>query len=117
MRATRCGLLVFAFCSHVQSPVSFAGYLILDKNDPTKILQRESRMLWPKYNWERANQSDPSTSWEFYRNCIGAMNSLHPLPSTDEFVGYYVGGDSVAGAAKIVVKTPRRSSAQPYGRR
>ena len=46
-----------------------AGYLILDKDDPTKILQRESRMLWPKYNWERANQTDPATDWEYYKNC------------------------------------------------
>ena len=45
------------------------GYLILDKDDPTKILQRESRMLWPKYNWERANQTDPATDWEYYKNC------------------------------------------------
>ena len=35
------------------------------------------------------------------------MNSLHALPAKDEFVGYYVGGDSVAGAAKIsVTKKP-----------
>jgi hypothetical protein len=45
---------------------------------------------------------------------VGAMNSLHALPpqpeqqsddggSADSFVGYYVGGDSVAGAAKITV--------------
>ena len=91
-----------------RTPLRFTGYLILDKDDPTKIVQRESRMLWPKYNWERANQSDPSTSWEYYRNCIGAMNSLHQLqPGVDEFVGFYVGGDSVAGAAKITVQTPR----------
>jgi len=42
------------------------------------------------------------------------MNSLHALPpqpeqqsddggGADSFVGYYVGGDSVAGAAKITV--------------
>ena len=56
------------------------GYLILDKTDPTKILQRESRMLWPTFAWERADPDDPSTSWEAYKNCIGAMNSLHALP-------------------------------------
>merc|ERR1711904_167879 len=43
------------------------GYLILDKDDPTKIIQRASRMLWPKYPWERADPSNPSTSWEYYK--------------------------------------------------
>ena len=60
-------------------------------------------MLWPTQPWERADPTNKTTSWEAYKNCIGAMNSLHPLPAKDEFVGYYVGGDSVAGAAKIVV--------------
>jgi hypothetical protein len=65
------------------------GYLVLDGSDPTKILQRESRMLWPTFPWERADPSDPATSWEAYKNCIGAMNSLHALPGeTDAFVGY-----------------------------
>ena len=41
---------------------------------------------------------------EAYKNCIGAMNSLHPLPEPDTFVGYYVACDSVSGAAKITVK-------------
>lgn len=80
------------------------GYLILDKDDPTKIIQRESRVLWPTYPWERADPTNPATSWEAYPNCIGAMNSLHALPNADEFVGYYVGGDSVSGASKIQVK-------------
>eukprot|EP01050_Picozoa_sp_SAG11_P009351 SAG11_NODE_872_length_6802_cov_8.951514_4_plen_72_part_00 len=44
-------------------------------------------MLWPTYSWERADPTDPATSWEAYRNCIGAMNSLHAL-SGDQFVGY-----------------------------
>ena len=46
------------------------GYLILDKDDPTKILQRESRMLWPSFAWERADPTDPETSWEYYKNCV-----------------------------------------------
>ena len=78
------------------------GFIILDKDDPTKIIQRESRALWPKLDWERANPTNPATSWEYYKNCIGAMNSLQPL-GNDTFVGFYVGGDSVSGAATITV--------------
>lgn len=78
------------------------GYLILDKDDPTKVIQRESRALWPRLDWERANPVNPATSWEYYKNCIGAMNSLQPL-GNDTFVGFYVGGDSVCGAATITV--------------
>ena len=40
------------------------GYLILDKDDPTRILQRESRVLWPTLGWERADPADPQTAWE-----------------------------------------------------
>ena len=36
-------------------------------------------MLWPSFAWERADPADPSTSWEAYRNCIGAMVPP-PLP-------------------------------------
>ena len=59
-----CGSMDVAVAMGVRT-----GYLILDKDDPTKILQRESRMLWPKYNWERANQTDPATDCEYYKNC------------------------------------------------
>ena len=61
-------------------------------------------------NSSGANPTDPATRWEAYNNCIGVINSLHPLPATDEFfeffflfVGYCVGGDFVAGAARIAV--------------
>ena len=66
-----CATLVLRMCCMAVAVAMGvrAGYLILDKDDPTKILQRESRMLWPKYNWERANQTDPATDWEYYKNC------------------------------------------------
>jgi len=76
------------------------GYLILDQNDPTRILQRGSRALWPQEPWEKASGA---ASWEYYKNCVGAMNSLHPLAGGSEFLGFYVGGDSVSGVAKITV--------------
>lgn len=82
------------------------GYLILDKDDPTKILQRGSKLIWPEYPWEFANGT---ASWEPYKNCIGAMNSLRKLPGrSNQFLGYYVAGDAVSGAALITVTPPAR---------
>ena len=64
---------------------------------------RKSEMLFPgqgaSLDWEWANGT---AGWEPYKNCIGAMNSLHALPATAEeqavgssrFVGYYVAGPS-----------------------
>jgi len=77
------------------------GYLILDKDDPTKILQRGTRLIWPSLPWELGHTS--SANWEPYKNCIGAMNSLHALPMKNSFLGYYVAGDAVSGAAVIEV--------------
>eukprot|EP00747_Dinoflagellata_sp_TGD_P179687 gnl/TRDRNA2_/TRDRNA2_30891_c0_seq1.p1 gnl/TRDRNA2_/TRDRNA2_30891_c0~~gnl/TRDRNA2_/TRDRNA2_30891_c0_seq1.p1 ORF type:complete len:408 (-),score=51.79 gnl/TRDRNA2_/TRDRNA2_30891_c0_seq1:82-1305(-) len=77
------------------------GYLILDKDDPTKILQRGTRLIWPSLPWELGNYS--ASSWEPYKNCIGAMNSLHALPKKNSFLGYYAAGDAVSGAAVIEV--------------
>lgn len=79
------------------------GYLILDGHDPTKILQRGSHMIWPQLPWEFANSTQ--SQWEPYKNCIGAMNSLHPIPGkSNQFLGYYVAGDAVSGAALISVE-------------
>ena len=38
------------------------GYLILDKTDPTKIIQRGTRMLWPTEPWEQCDKT-PDTAW------------------------------------------------------
>merc|ERR1712187_181419 len=55
------------------------GYLILDGTNPMRILQRGPHLLWPQLPWELGNTK--ATSWEPYKHCIGAMNSLHVLPS------------------------------------
>lgn len=89
------------------------GYLILDKNDPTIILQRGSHLVWPTLPWEFANSSN--SNWEPYKDCIGAMNSLHRLPAKgNKFVGYYVAGDAVSAAALITVdKSDARGAPSP----
>jgi len=85
------------------------GYLILDKDDPTKVLQRGSHLVWPELPWEFANSS--SSKWEPYKDCIGAMNSLHRIPDkVNSFLGYYVAGDAVSGAALITVDKTNASS-------
>ena len=40
-------------------------------------------------NSSGANPTDPATRWEAYNNCIGVINSLHPLPATDEFFEFF----------------------------
>lgn len=85
------------------------GYLILDGDDPTKVLQRGSHLVWPTLPWEFGNSS--RSKWEPYKDCIGAMNSLHRLPGKENrFVGYYVAGDAVSGAAVITVEKSRQPS-------
>ncbi len=36
--------------------------MILDKTDPTKIIQRGTRMLWPTEPWEQCDKT-PDTAW------------------------------------------------------
>ena len=42
------------------------GYLVLDRADPTKILQRGSHLVWPSLPWEWANTT--ATRWEPYKH-------------------------------------------------
>jgi len=84
-----------------------AGYIIMDKTDPSIILQRTSieydfgPLIWPSLPWEVTNTS--GSSWEPLKCCIGATNSLQPLGG-DSFLAHYASGDSVAGSAIISVK-------------
>merc|ERR1711879_551194 len=86
------------------------SYIIVDKDDPTKVLQRGSHLVWPKYPHETGKTKD--TAWIPYKNCVGAMNSLHRLPGQPQrFMGYYTAGDAVAGAAVITVEKDEKDKA------
>lgn len=52
------------------------GYVILDGTEPTRVLQRQSKMVMPELEYEWANGT---ASWEPYKNCVGAMNLRQSL--------------------------------------
>lgn len=78
------------------------GYLILDGNDPTKILQRsENPILSPDLDWEKGSDSDlalvPNVVF-----CEGWHYDGH----LDSMYLYYGGADSVMGAARLDMSRP-----------
>ena len=85
-----------------------AGWVILDGKDPTKILQHNTRLLFATTEWEvNSTTSTTGGEWEMHVCCIGATNAIAPVPGEkDTFMVYYGAGDSVTGAAKVVVKVP-----------
>ena len=80
-----------------------AGYAILDGDDPSVVIQRESGIIWPELPWETVNASNPGTAWEPMKCCIGATNSIQPLGG-NEFLAHYVTGDSVSGGSILTVE-------------
>ena len=84
-------------------------YVILDQDDPSRILQRGSELLFPETPWERDRRTgEPaSEAWEWVGCCIGDASGLQPLPDApepDTFLLWYGGGDAVTGAAIVTVK-------------
>ena len=82
-----------------------AGWAILDGDDPTVIIQRGTRLLFPRTPWEVNGTTDGHHQWEMHGCMIGATTGIRPIPGEqDAFMVFYGAGDSVSGAAKIQVR-------------
>eukprot|EP00935_MAST-01C_sp_MAST-1C-sp1_P000786 g786.t1 len=94
-----------------------AGWVILDGDDPTKIIQHKTRLLFAETAWEVNSTTGTGTGaaqWEMHVCCIGATNAIAPVPGEpDSFMVYYGAGDAVTGVAKVVVQVPARSRGAP----
>lgn len=77
------------------------GFVILDKDDPTKIMQRSAvHPMVPSMDYEIGN----SSAWPVYRNNTLFMTSLVPIPNqTDTFRCWYGAADANVATAIIRV--------------
>ncbi|KAJ3425647.1 hypothetical protein M0813_27613 [Anaeramoeba flamelloides] len=75
------------------------GFVILDKDDPTKILQRsDTPIMSPKLGWEIGEKP-----WLGLTPNVVFIEGMKPL-GNDKFLIFYGGADSVVGTAEITVK-------------
>jgi predicted GH43/DUF377 family glycosyl hydrolase len=84
------------------------GWLILDKNDPTKILQRSDEpILSPVLPWETGISQNGLALVPNVVFCEGweAMPANSPGAGPDSFRLYYGGADSVIGVATLRMST------------
>ena len=85
----------------------FADYVIvLDKNDPRRIIQRVSgQFLVPKYDYETLCGGKKPCGYEGERKNVIFMCSATPLPGEqDAFRLFFGGGDGNVGTAIVRVK-------------
>ena len=87
------------------------GWMILDKDDPSKIVARaEHTLLHAELPFETTgtNATGPlQTNWVVFTDGLEALGN-------DEFIVYYGGGDTVVGAAKIKVTVPTTTTTTPH---
>uniref|UniRef100_A0A6B2L8N7 Glycosyl hydrolase family 32 N-terminal domain-containing protein n=1 Tax=Arcella intermedia TaxID=1963864 RepID=A0A6B2L8N7_9EUKA len=78
------------------------GWVILDKDDPTKILQRSDEpILSPELGWEKGDAPYLGLTPN-----VVFLEGWIPLPSQNNtFLAFYGGADSVMGAGIITVTT------------
>ena len=83
-----------------------AGFIVLDKNDPRRIIQRVSgQFLVPKYDYETLCGGKKPCGYEGERKNVIFMCSATPLPGEqDAFRLFFGGGDGNVGTAIVRVK-------------
>merc|ERR1712070_1268898 len=79
------------------------GYIVLDKDDPSKILQRESQFMVPTYDYETLCQGDPGCPYSGERKNVIFMCSATPTHDKDVFRLFFGGGDGNVGTATVRV--------------
>lgn len=80
-----------------------AGWMILDKDDPTKVLQRSPNFFWPEYDYEIDNPP-----YQGERAWVIFLCSAIPTGKKDEFRLFWGGGDGNVGTGLVqVTMTPQ----------
>ena len=98
------------------------GYVILDKNDPTKVLYRSPEPIFsPKLAWERCDLQtiDPVMHYESKGLTpdvvfIEGWKLIKKEGNLNEFIVYYQGCDAFMGAFKLSV-TVQEDKPNPNG--
>ena len=82
-----------------------AGFLILDKDDPRRIVQRQSgQWLVPTYDYETLCGGKPGCKYEGERKNVIFLCSVTPMQAKDTFRLFFGGGDGNVGTAVVEVK-------------
>jgi hypothetical protein len=88
-----------------------AGFLVLDRDDPSKIIQRSrTHLLIPYYDYETLCNGAPDCEYRGERKNVIFLSSATPLPpsptsptGTDRFRLFFGGGDGNVGTAVVQV--------------
>jgi predicted GH43/DUF377 family glycosyl hydrolase len=82
-----------------------AGYIILDKDDPSKIIQRQSaQWLVPTYDYETLCGGKAGCGYTGERKNVIFLCSATPMASgKDKFRLYFGGGDGNVGTGVVQV--------------
>ena len=80
-----------------------AGYIILDKDDPTKIIQRESgQFMIPRFDYETLCHGDPNCSFKGERKNVIFLSSATKI-GPNRFRLFFGGGDGNVGTGVVEV--------------
>eukprot|EP00045_Choanoeca_perplexa_P005667 m.47631 g.47631 ORF g.47631 m.47631 type:complete len:1103 (-) comp13238_c0_seq2:113-3421(-) len=81
-----------------------AGFIVLDKNDPSRIIQRsESFVLTPTYEYETLCNGNKDCPYSGERKNVIFLCSATPTGNKDEFRLFYGAGDGNVGTALVQV--------------
>jgi predicted GH43/DUF377 family glycosyl hydrolase len=80
-----------------------AGYIILDKNEPTKIIQRGSgQFMVPTYDYETLCSGDPACKYKGERKNVIFLSSATRI-GPNKFRLFFGGGDGNVGTGIVQV--------------
>merc|ERR1712039_1108667 len=79
------------------------GYVVLDKDDPTKILQRSAQFMVPRYDYETLCQGQEGCTYKGERKNVIFLSSATALAEPDSFRLFFGGGDGNVGTAIVRV--------------
>ena len=80
-----------------------AGYLILDKDNPAKVLQRNFGFLTPKIDFESLCRGQANCPYKGEREWTIFLCSAVPTANKDEFRLFWGGGDGSVGTGLVRV--------------
>ena len=82
-----------------------AGFLVLDRNNPTRVIQRMSgQWLTPKFEYETLCNGVPTCKYTGERKNVIFLSSATPMAAQDTFRLFFGGGDGNVGTAVVRVE-------------
>lgn len=91
----------------LSSPVLVDSYIILDRHDPTKIIQRSTEhILIPTYDYETLCNGTAGCPYHGERKNVIFLCSATPLPGKQDTYRLFFGaGDGNVGTATVQITT------------